>query len=167
MDILYRQAVPADAERLLAYLKLVGGESDNLSFGPQGVPLTVEQEAQILANSQENPRSTMLLALDGDEIVGIGSIDCPRSARFAHRRGLALSVRKPWWGRGIGSALMERLISFARESGAEIVSLEVRSDNERAKALYRKFGFVPFGTYRKFFKLGGAYFDADYMNLYL
>ena len=64
MDILYRQAVPADAERLLAYLQLVGGESDNLSFGPQGVPLTVEQEAQILANSQENPRSTMLQAPD-------------------------------------------------------------------------------------------------------
>ena len=62
---------------------------------------------------------------------------------------------------------MERLIAFAREIGAEVVSLEVRSDNDRAIALYRKFGFETFGTYRKFFKFEDTYFDVDYMNLYL
>ena len=63
--------------------------------------------------------------------------------------------------------MMRRLIAFAKESGAEVISLEVRSDNERAKALYRKFGFTRYGVYEKFFKLGDAYFSADYMNLYL
>mgnify|MGYP004421668729 CR=1 FL=1 len=41
------------------------------------------------------------------------------------------------------SALMERILAFARENGVEQVNLEVRSDNKRAIALYEKFGFVP------------------------
>ena len=104
---------------------------------------------------------------DGETIVGNGCIDGNGNPRFRHRRNLAISVRKAYWGNGIGSGLMERLIAFARGTGAEVISLEVRSDNDRAKALYRKFGFTSFGVFRKFFKLGEAYFDADYMNLYL
>ena len=70
---------------------------------------------------------------------------------------LSTSMVPPW----------ASMIAFARGTGAEVISLEVRSDNDRAKALYRKFGFTSFGVFRKFFKLGEAYFDADYMNLYL
>ena len=62
---------------------------------------------------------------------------------------------------------MTRLIAYAKTQGAEVIELEVRSDNDRAKALYRKFGFETFGTYRKFFKIDGRLYDADYMNLYL
>ena len=43
------QVRPEDAAALLDYLKCVGGETDNLSFGPEGVPLDVEAETQYLA----------------------------------------------------------------------------------------------------------------------
>ena len=43
------QAWPEDAAALLDYLKCIGGETDNLSFGPEGVPLDVEAETQYLA----------------------------------------------------------------------------------------------------------------------
>lgn len=167
MEITYRAARPSDAAQLLAFLKAVGAESDNLSFGADGVPFCAEQEAQFLESLSKDSRSVMLLALDGETIVANGCIEGYKNLRFRHRCNLALSVRKPYWGNGIGSELMRRLIAFARESGAEVISLEVRSDNERAKALYRKFGFIRYGVYEKFFKLGDAYFSADYMNLYL
>ena len=35
------RARPEDAAALLDYLKIIGGETDNLSFGPEGVPLSV------------------------------------------------------------------------------------------------------------------------------
>ena len=38
------RAQPEDAAALLDYLKIIGGETDNLSFGPEGVPLDVEEE---------------------------------------------------------------------------------------------------------------------------
>lgn len=167
MRILYREATPADAARLLDYLNTVGSESDNLSFGASGIPLPVEREEDILANLQKSERSTMLLALDGDTIVGNGSIEGSSRPRFSHRRSLAITVRKDHWGQGIGTALMERLIAFCRETGAELISLEVRSDNERAKSLYRKFGFQCFGTFEKYFKINDEYFGADYMTLEL
>ena len=167
MEITYREAAPADAAALLDYMKQVGSESDNLSFGAEGLSFSVEQEAAILESIKTNPRSIMLLAFDGNEIVGNASIHGSSRPRFSHRYELAITVRKSHWGQGIGTALMVRLIAFAKEIGAEVISLEVRSDNDRAVALYRKFGFEKFGTYRKFFKFGEAYFDADYMNLYL
>lgn len=167
MEIIYREAQPSDAAAILDYLKIVGSESDNLTFGSAGLPFSIEQEAQFLTIMGNNPHSTWILALDGNEIVGNASIEGCDHPRLGHRCNLAITVRKSHWGHGIGSDLMERLIAFAKTSGAEVISLEVRSDNVRAIALYRKFGFESFGTFRKFFKIDGKHFDADYMNLYL
>ena len=62
---------------------------------------------------------------------------------------------------------MKLLIDFCRKNGTEVIELQVRSDNERAIGLYKKFGFEKIGTHKNFFKIGGEYFSADYMNLYL
>ena len=62
---------------------------------------------------------------------------------------------------------MESLISFAKGAGLEVLQLEVRSDNERAVALYEHLGFEKMGLYKKFMKVDGRDFDAWYMNLYL
>lgn len=165
MGIVYRTAEPGDAAKLLEYLKTVGGESDNLTFGTEGIPFTVEQETALLERTAQNPRSRFFLALDGEEIVGNACVDGFGKPRFRHRKTIAISVRKDHWGMHIGTGLMERMIAFARADGAELVSLEVRSDNERAKALYRKFGFRTYGTFPKFFKIGGQYFSVDCMTL--
>ena len=167
MNITYRTAVPSDAAQLLEYLKQVGSETDNLTFGAAGIPVTLEQEEAILKRIAENPRSSFFLALDGEKIVGNACVDGSANARMCHRRNLAITVLRDYWGRGIGTRLMEQMLAFARESGGEIASLEVRSDNERAKALYRKFGFVSFGTFPKFFKIDGAYYSVDCMTLEL
>lgn len=167
MQIIYREAEPSDAAAILEYLRVTGGESDNLSFGAEGHPFTVAQEEDFLRKLQNDPLNRMLLAVADGQIIGNAAVTGPSRERFRHRFRFAISVRKDWWGRGIGSRLTEQVIEFAKCNGAEVISLEVRSDNERAKALYRKFGFETFGTYRKFFKIGEEYFDADYMNLYL
>ena len=136
MNITYRKATAEDAAALLDFLKIVGSESDNLSFGAEGVPITAQQEAAYLQSLQTNPNAAMILALDGEEIVGNASIDGSSRPRFCHRKTIAITIRKNHWGRGIGTCLMERLIAFAKESGTEVITLEVRSDNLRAKALY-------------------------------
>jgi len=51
-------------------------------------------------------------------------------------------------GMKLGDALMARVIELTRELGALRVTLEVRVSNERAKNLYRKFGFEA-GALRK------------------
>ena len=44
-------------------------------------------------------------------------------------------------GRGIGSAVLEALLDFARDQGADAVWLETNQKLEAATALYEKFGF--------------------------
>ena len=165
MRITYRSAEAADAAQLLEYLKAVGGETDNLTFGAKGIPFTPEQEAALLERMAKSPHSRFFLALDGDRIVGNACVNGSDNPRFRHRRSLAVTVLRAYWGRGIGSRLMEQMIAFSREGGAELISLEVRADNERAKALYRKYGFSSYGTFPKYFKLDGRYYDVDCMTL--
>ena len=51
-----RELTPEDAEALIACLKRTGGETDNLTFGSEGLPVTVEQEKEHLELSVHNIR---------------------------------------------------------------------------------------------------------------
>ena len=84
---------------------------------------------------------------------------------MSHRGTFAISVRKDFWGQGIGSALTSRVLSFARAHRFEQIDLEVRSDNFRAIHLYQKFGFQKLCTYPGFFKVRGKKIDFDLMYL--
>ena len=168
MNIIYREAEPSDAGKFLEYCKTVGGETDNLTFGAEGIPFSISQEADFIRKYSGNPDSVMLVAFDEGELIGTGAVSVVSGKpRFAHRREIAISVRKDYWGKGIGTGIMNVLMDFARKSGAEVLELEVRSDNEAAISLYKKFGFEKIGTNEKFFKINGEFFAADYMNLYL
>ena len=168
MNITYREAEPSDAGKFLEYCKIVGGETDNLTFGAEGIPFSISQEADFIRKYAGNPGSVMIVAYDEGELIGTGAVSVVSGReRFAHRREIAISVRKDYWGKGIGSGIMNILMDFCKKSGAKVVQLEVRSDNEKAIALYKKFGFEKIGTNERYFKIGGEFFAADYMNLYL
>ena len=160
------RAKPEDAAALLDYLKAIGGETENLSFGAEGFPLGVEEESRHIAAQQQSGDSVMLVAKAAGEIIGDAGLDrLPR--RMRHRGELGISVRKAWWGCGVGSALMREILRFAEANGFEQVNLEVRSDNVRAIRLYERFGFRKLCTFPAFFKIDGRDIDFDLMNLYL
>jgi ribosomal-protein-alanine N-acetyltransferase len=65
-------------------------------------------------------------------------------AEDAHLMNVAVD---PCWHRqGIARRLLARLFLEAVDRGAENLTLEVRTTNESAKALYRAFGFAPVGV---------------------
>ena len=69
-----REARAEDAEALLAYVKRIGGESDNLTFDGNGFPITVEQEQRFLENVHSDPGSIHLIALKDGKIIADGSL---------------------------------------------------------------------------------------------
>jgi [ribosomal protein S18]-alanine N-acetyltransferase len=75
-----------------------------------------------------------------------------------------VAVAPEYQGRGIGTQIMLGAIRVALEEGARTVSLEVAVGNERAQALYRRFGFVPVGVRRGYYQLTGE--DAFVMWAY-
>jgi len=56
-------------------------------------------------------------------------------------RGLAVEPR--WRGKGVGSALLEKVIGFARKEGRSAVWIKVQPGNLEAVKIYQKAGFVP------------------------
>jgi ribosomal-protein-alanine N-acetyltransferase len=78
-----------------------------------------------------------VVALDGDQVVGYaGLCDYPDEA-FVQ----TMAVARPSQGKGIGTALLEDLLAEAGRRRHSRVLLEVRVDNEPAKALYARHGF--------------------------
>lgn len=161
--MIYRKPNKEDAANVLQYLKKVGGESDNLTFGSEGLPFSVEQEEEYL----DKLSSPCIIAVNSDgEIVGDGILELG-ARRISHVAELSISVCKDYWGKGVGSTIMRMLIEEAKKRGITKVNLKVRSDNERAKALYRKFGFEKEGYCKRMLKIGDEYFDGEYWGLIL
>ena len=167
MEIIYREAVANDAEGLLWHIQTVGGETDNLSFGKDTFSISIEREARFIDRFYKNKNDIMLVALDGDKVVGNAVVERNKVLRYNHRAEISITVLKEYWGRGIGSSLINIMIDFAKKTGIEILYLEVRADNLRAISLYERFGFEKIGKYNRFFKIGNIYYDAYIMTLNL
>ncbi len=65
-----------------------------------------------------------------------------------------LVVAEPARRRGVARALLDALLALARDTGAERMLLEVRADNEGARAFYAAAGFVEVGTRPRYYRDG-------------
>lgn len=158
-----RHAEPADAEGFSAAMQTPRAmrETLQLPYGsvagwrerlekrdPNGVSLVAEMPSTSNAAHHEI-------------VANAGMFPTGPSLRRRHAMGIGMAVRDDWQGQGIGSALMSALIDRA-DNWMNVLRLEltVYVDNERALALYRKFGFVIEGTHRAYAMRDGALVDA-------
>jgi ribosomal-protein-alanine N-acetyltransferase len=94
-----------------------------------------------------------LVAEEDGALAGYGGLLAPGGGQADV---LTLAVSEDRWGRGIGAALLVGLLTEARRRGCTEVFLEVRTDNDRAKRLYQRFGFVQVGLRRGYYQPSGA-----------
>lgn len=83
-------------------------------------------------------QSLAWIAMDASGAV-IGCVEPYSDKRGVQHVG-SLYTSKEWHGRGVGSALMQKVIDWADPK--KPIELGVATYNERAKAFYRKWGFV-------------------------
>ena len=104
----------------------------------------------------------IFVACAGEEIVGnAGLHPAAPTPRRAHALILGIAVPGPWQGQGVGKALMGTLVDFAdRWLPVTRLELTVFTDNERAIALYRRFGFEGEGTHRQYALRDGRHADV-------
>lgn len=97
--------------------------------------------AASIAGMVEPPAAFAVIAMDGEEPVGFVMV------RTAGEDGeiLAIGVLERARGRGTGRRLVDAAVAGAMERGATAVFLEVAEDNDAARALYSRAGFVPVG----------------------
>jgi len=144
-----------DAEKLLAHIKKTCEETDFLARYPEEWDsVTVENEAKWI-NSRRNTKNALVITCYmGDEIVGNSEINFMGGIKTSHRATVSITVLKDYWNLGIGSAMFSELIAAAEANPAiEVIELELVEGNDRARALYEKFGFQTVGERPNAFKL--------------
>ena len=156
-----------DAKEIIEYCKQVGSETDNLSFGSEGLGISVSEEKRIILSFLQDKKSMMFVARHNGKIVGLAAYrSMPR--RFSHRADIGISILKDYWGNKIATRLIETMLDFAQNvARSKVISLEVATDNIRAIRLYEKFGFEKIGLFKKYFKVVDEFLDAYIMTLYL
>ncbi|HCP31854.1 TPA: N-acetyltransferase [Candidatus Acetothermia bacterium] len=166
--LLIREAAVEDARAVLDYVEGISGESDFLSFGPGEFELTEPEEENFLRKYRDSDNQLYILGLIDNTIVAALSFSAGRRPRVRHSGEFSMSVRKQYWGLGIGSLMLDRLIDWARATRiVKKINLRVRTDNQRAIVLYKRKGFVIEGTIRREVFLDGKYFDHHWMGLEL
>jgi ribosomal-protein-alanine acetyltransferase len=112
----------------------------------------------------DGPHGYYLVAEDAaapSGIIGYAGLFAPQRAHEADVQTIAVApiARR----RGIGRALMVRLIDESRSRGARQLFLEVRADNPTAQTLYGSLGFEQIAVREKYYQPDGV--DAFVMRL--
>lgn len=166
-QVVIREATPGDAAQMIAHMQRVAEEPDGMIVtGPGEFNLTVEEEQAVLDEHAKSDNSVFMVAEANGQIIGV--LGCTGGKRKANRHStyLGMSIRKEWREQGIGTALMQAAIEWARGTGIITrMELEVFAHNARAIHVYEKCGFQAEGIRRKAFYRDGQYIDSIVMAL--
>jgi GNAT superfamily N-acetyltransferase len=112
-----------------------------------GTPLPADVPARLRRDLAAHPGAFALLAEAAGDPVGFATC----FVGYSTFRAMPLlnihdiAVIPAWRGRGVAGHLLDAITQYARGLGCCRVTLEVRSDNAPARALYRRAGFLPAG----------------------
>jgi putative acetyltransferase len=114
-----------------------------------GRPGEIPVSAFVTKIAELSSRGCYWVAEESDAVIGHAFLDPMKMAGNSHVYHLNIVVHPGHTARGVGTALMRHLMTWAKDR-AEVgkVELLVRASNTRAVALYRKFGFVDEGRLR-------------------
>lgn len=164
--MLIREGKREDAKGVVDYMEKICGESDYLTFGEGEFNTTVEEEARFIDENKRTKNCLFLIAICEGEIIGCLTFSGGNRKRIEHYGEFGVTVLKKYWGLGIGKALINYFIQWARVSGIiKKVNLKVRADNTKAIKLYKRLGFVKEGTISRFFYHGGRFYDVYVMGI--
>jgi putative acetyltransferase len=118
--------------------------------------------SRLEANAAPERSTELHLAAEvGGRVVGSAGLHPQTQLRRRHAAMLGISVAADAQGRGVGSALMQAICDYA-DNWAQLLRIEltVFADNQRAIALYERFGFRHEGRHRGYAMRHGAYADV-------
>ena len=138
-----RSPLESDAAEMLRMRIRAAGESDFLMRYPEEFnDYPLDAQIKFISNTIESEDILMLTAFVDGKLAGNCSISFNNSIKTRHRGEIGVGILKEYWGLGIGSAIFTEIIKSAQSrDGVELLELEVIEGNERAIALYKKFGF--------------------------
>jgi putative acetyltransferase len=157
-----RRAEPADADALVDLAEQVGSEEGRWILTSSSWR-SIGEERRYLKAVQRHADAAVFVVEDDGRIVGRLSLARDPHPSSRHVADLGLMVSAGHRRRGIGKALLEQAVRWARESGVRKLELHVFPWNEPALRLYESFGFEREGLRRDHYARDGEYVDAVLM----
>jgi RimJ/RimL family protein N-acetyltransferase len=157
-----RQATPGDATALVQLAREVGAE-------PEGWLISTSEwrgagdERRYLRTLRRSRDAAVFVAEAREGIVGRLSVGRDPHPASVHVADLGLMVDKKHRRRGIGRALLEQAVKWARGAGVSKLELHVFPHNEPAIQLYEAFGFRREGYRERHYRRDGDLVDAILM----
>jgi len=122
-----------------------------------------EVKEQLKSEVKEEDRKIIIAELDE---ASVGCVDVgPEKGRTRHIAWLGIYVKREYWGKGIGAALMKEATRVAKDYGCRRIMLSVFEGNERALRLYRKMGFEVESTITEAALIDGQWCSGVIMGL--
>lgn len=105
---------------------------------------------EVFRSELAHPTSIYVVLDDGDRVVGYGGLRVVGSGQPGDIQTLA--VHPDYRGSGWGRAMLDHLLTEARQRGVVELFLEVRADNPVAYSLYQSAGFEEIGRRERYYQ---------------
>lgn len=158
-----RAAEPTDAPALVELGRSVGQEPGRWLITTSDWRSPAEERRYLKALRRYEHAAVYVAESSGGEIVGRLSIARDQHPASAHVADIGLMVSAEHRRRGLGRALLEEAVGWARDHGVAKLELHVFPHNEAALALYEQFGFEREGYRKRHYRRRDGYVDAILM----
>jgi RimJ/RimL family protein N-acetyltransferase len=163
-DFVIRRSDPADAEQLTRLADSVSAEPEGWLISVAGEWRSAGDERRFLKALRRYPHAAVFVAEREDgTLVGRLSVGRDPHPASAHVADVGLMVAFDARRQGVGTALLQAAVEWAREAGICKLELHVFPWNEAAIALYETFGFEREGFRKGHYRRGGEFVDAILM----
>ncbi|PLT28120.1 GNAT family N-acetyltransferase [Peribacillus deserti] len=162
-NYIIRSAQEGDAKELSQLRVKIDGETENLDREPGEGFIDEYGFRELIRNDTEDSRNLFLIAEVNGKLAGFSRCEGNSFKRFSHKAEFGIGIQKDYWGLGIGKQMLQTSIDWAEANGIKKITLAVLETNEKAIALYRRYGFEIEGVLKKDKRLS----DGNYYNTIL
>ncbi len=164
MNYRIRPGEPSDAEQLTRLADAVSAEPEGWLISVAGEWRSAGDERRFLKALRRYPHAAVFVAeADDGTVVGRLSVGRDPHPASTHVADVGLMVAAGARRQGVGSALLQAAVDWARPAGVRKLELHVFPWNEAAIKLYEGFGFEREGYRKGHYRRGGEYVDAILM----
>jgi RimJ/RimL family protein N-acetyltransferase len=159
-----RPGEPADAEQLTRLADAVSAEPEGWLISVAGEWRSAGDERRYLKALRRYPHAAVFVAEDdAGTVVGRLSVGRDPHPASTHVADVGLMVAVGARRQGVGRALLQAAVEWARAAGVRKLELHVFPWNEAAIKLYESFGFEREGYRKGQYRRGSEYVDAILM----
>lgn len=161
-----RALAPSDAEAFRA-LRL-----EALGSAPQAFSSSYEEQAHqppewFRARIPDGGSNALFGAFSAEGLVGMAGFFVQEGAKQRHKGTLwGVYVTPGFRARGLATSLVQQVIAHAAQH-VLILQATVWLENQPARRVYQRLGFVPYGIERKALYVDGAFHDDEMLALEL